>query len=386
MEGVMTRTKEVAVFIGTRPEAIKMAPVIRALERADSLTPIVVSTGQHREMLRQVMDVFGISVHTDLDVMTPDQSLAGLSSRIMARVDAFLAELQPDFSLVQGDTTTVLMAALASFYRGIPLGHVEAGLRTGNIHSPFPEEANRRLVSPIATIHYAPTEPSAANLRREGVPDDQILVTGNTSIDALRIESDRQSALESKDSAFDNLDHVLGGNWRDRPFVLITGHRRENLGKGFDRICCAIQDLAAAYPNYRFIYPVHLNPRVSGPVMEQLGGLSNVVLMKPVSYCEFIALMRHSRIILTDSGGVQEEAPGLGKPVLVMRDTTERPEGVDSGVVRLVGTSRSTIVDGVSELLDNDDVYARMSVSCNPYGDGYAAERISASLASYLGD
>lgn len=366
----------VTVFIGTRPEAIKMAPVIKALERSDSLEPIVVSTGQHREMLRQVVDLFDLPVHHTLDVMQPDQTLAGLSSRLLAAIDGALETIRPDMALVQGDTTTVLMAALACYYRRIPVGHVEAGLRTGDIWSPFPEEVNRRLATPLVRIHFAPTAGSAENLRREGVDPGSVHVTGNTVIDALFMEVERQSRPDVRDAIAGRIDSLLGPGWRSRPFVLVTGHRRENFGGGFEEICDALARLADRFTNHDFVYPVHLNPNVQKPVYERLGNRPNVRLVPPQAYSEFVALMHASRLILTDSGGVQEEAPSLGKPVLVMRDTTERPEAVAAGTVELVGARCEPIVDRVTALLSDSALYTRMSEAINPYGDGRAAGRI----------
>ena len=374
----------IAVFMGTRPEAIKMAPVVRALQAAIGLEPIVVSTGQHREMLQQAVDIFEIPVHFDLDVMVPDQSLAGLSARLMTKVDAFLAAEKPDFALMQGDTTSVMMAALACFYRKIPIGHVEAGLRTGNIHSPFPEEANRKLVTPIADLHFAPTQWSARNLRAEGVAEECITVTGNTVIDALQMESARQQEATIQAEVDSCLRGDLGPAWRDKSYVLVTGHRRENFGVGFEQICSALRTLAQKFPDYRFIYPVHLNPQVCGPVMENLADLTNVFLLKPMSYRPFVALMNHAKVLLTDSGGVQEEGPGLGKPVLVMRDVTERPEGIEAGTVRLVGAEEQSIVDGVTELLTNPAIYQAMATGHNPYGDGKASQRIAKAVKAWF--
>jgi UDP-N-acetylglucosamine 2-epimerase (non-hydrolysing) len=376
--------KRIAVFIGTRPEAIKMAPVIKALQATEGMEPIVVSTGQHREMLQQVVDIFDLPVHHDLDVMVPNQTLAGLSARLLERIDAFLVGQRPDFALVQGDTTTVLMAALACFYRKIPVGHVEAGLRTGNMASPFPEEANRTLVTPIAKLHFAPTLTSKNNLLAAGVDEQLISVTGNTVIDALHLEIQAQSKPEVRDKIDAALDPYLGKNWRNKPFVLITGHRRENFGGGFDQICEAITQLAKRFTNHRFIYPVHLNPNVQGPVQQQLAGIPNIFLLPPQSYRPFVALMKACRLVLTDSGGVQEEAPGLGKPVLVMRDTTERPEGVEAGTVRLVGADCEKIVRAVDELLNNPLAYQAMAKAKNPYGDGKASVSIVSTLSEFL--
>lgn len=372
--------KTVAVFVGTRPEAIKMAPVIKALEGSAALRPLVISTGQHREMLQQVIDLFGIRVDRSLDVMQPNQSLAGLSARLLTAIDAVLDETKPDMSLVQGDTTTVLMASLACFYRRIPIGHVEAGLRTGNIWSPFPEEVNRKLSSPLMAVHFAPTKGSRDNLLREGIDPATIHVTGNTVIDALFMEVERQRQPAVRAEIHGRINALLGTDWHRQPYVLITGHRRENFGGGFDEICTALAALADRFRDHLFIYPVHLNPNVRTPVYDRLGGLPNVRLMPPQPYSEFVALMAASRLILTDSGGVQEEAPSLGKPVLVMRDTTERPEAVEAGTVELVGARAAPIVERVSALLTDDGLYRRMSEAINPYGDGHAARRIQAAI------
>lgn len=374
---------KVAVFIGTRPEAIKMAPVIRALEAAEDFEPIVISTGQHKEMLQQVVDLFQITVHHSLSVMQPNQTLAGLTSRLVLAIDEKLAEIQPDFSLVQGDTTTVLCGALCSFYRGIPVGHVEAGLRTGNLKAPFPEEANRVLAGRLMTLHFPPTTLSRQNLLEEKVPEKSITVTGNTVIDALHMELERQERTKDGEKILAELSQLIGRGFPEKRFVLITGHRRENFGGGFDEICTALGDLARRFPDHQFVYPVHLNPNVQRPVFERLGGLDNVILIEPQPYSSFVALMNKSHVILTDSGGVQEEAPSLGKPVLVMRDTTERPEGLEAGTVKLVGAHAHKIIAEVSELLSDEGAYLKMSEATNPYGDGKAAARIVAALREY---
>jgi UDP-N-acetylglucosamine 2-epimerase (non-hydrolysing) len=379
-----TGVKRVAVFFGTRPEAIKMAPVVKALDEAPDIDAVVVATGQHREMLQQVVDLFQIEVDHSLDVMRTNQTLASLTARLMQAIDALLGEIECDFCLTQGDTTTTFVASLAAFYRRIPVCHVEAGLRTGNIYSPFPEEVNRRLVSSIAELHFPPTEISRRNLVREGVPDRTIHVTGNTVVDALQLEikQQRDPAIESEVQG--QLASELGEGWWRRPYVLVTGHRRENFGRGFDEICQALAQLSDRFPDYDFIYPVHLNPNVQGPVYERLGSRKSVRLMTPQSYRPFVALMRGCRLVLTDSGGIQEEAPSLGKPVLVMRDTTERPEGVDAGTVKLVGADTTRIVNSVSELLTDDAAYSRMSEAVNPYGDGHASERIVTAVSRFL--
>jgi UDP-N-acetylglucosamine 2-epimerase (non-hydrolysing) len=375
--------KRVLVFIGTRPEAIKMASVFHALKAAPDFEPVVVSTGQHREMLRQVTDLFEIELSHDLDVMQPNQTLAGLTARLLTAIDDLLVRLAPDIALVQGDTTTVLSAALACFYRQIPLGHVEAGLRTHDLRAPFPEEANRVLAGRLVRLHFAPTDFGKNNLLNEGVNPAQIFVTGNTVIDALQMEVARQQRPGVKEQIDSLLTEQLGADFRARPFVLITGHRRENFGAGFDQICDALATLADRFPDHLFVYPVHLNPNVQGPVRERLGQHENIRLIAPQPYSTFVALMNLSRLLLTDSGGVQEEAPGLGKPVLVMRDTTERPEGVEAGTVRLVGANAARIVEQVSLLLTNSAVYDEMANATNPYGDGKAAGRIVTALRQW---
>jgi len=363
-----------------------MAPVIKALERTDGLAPVVISTGQHREMLEQVVELFGLPVHHRLDVMQPGQTLADLSARLLTAIDRVLETVTPDLALVQGDTTTVLMAALACLYRRIPVGHVEAGLRTGDIWSPFPEEVNRRLASPLVRLHFAPTQSAADNLLREGVDPATIHVTGNTVIDALLMEVARQRQPAVQAEIHGRLDALLGPGWQGAPLVLVTGHRRENFGAGFEQICAAIATLADRFPDHRIVYPVHLNPNVQGPVHERLGGRPTIRLVPPQPYAEFVALMRASRLILTDSGGVQEEAPSLGKPVLVMRDTTERPEAVSAGTVELVGTDARRIVDRVTTLLTDEAAYRRMSTASNPYGDGRAAGRIAAVVRALVSE
>jgi UDP-N-acetylglucosamine 2-epimerase (non-hydrolysing) len=376
--------RNVAVFIGTRPEAIKMAPVIAALKAHPRLRPVTISTGQHRQMIDQVIDLFGIEVDAELAAMEPSQTLAGLTSRLVERIDRTLGELTPDMVLVQGDTTTVLCAALASFYRKIPIGHVEAGLRTGNMLSPFPEEANRRLTTPLASLHFAPTETARQALLAERVADDRIEVTGNTVIDALLIERRRQQSPEVRVQLDEQLSELLGPQWRDRPIVLVTGHRRENFGEGFQQICGALATLAARRPELILAYPVHLNQQVKTIVHERLGDRENIRLLPPQPYSQFVALAAASRLILTDSGGVQEEAPSLGKPVLVMRDTTERPEGVAAGAVRLVGANADRIVAETLRLLDDAAAYGQMAQAGNPYGDGHAATRIVDRIAEEL--
>ncbi len=377
-------TRRIAVFMGTRPEAIKMAPIIAAMEAADGLEPLVINSGQHLEMIQQVIDLFGVSVDHELQVMRANQSLAGLTSRLIEKIDNVLTEERPDMVLVQGDTTTVLCAALTSFYQRIPIGHVEAGLRTGNMRSPFPEEANRRLVSPLVDLHFAPTEASRQSLLAETICDESISVTGNTVVDALFMELKRQEAPAVQQQLREKLAQLIGQDWLERPSVLVTGHRRENLGDGFEQICTALAELSQRFPETLIVYPVHLNPNVLKVVHERLGDIENIRLIEPQPYAEFVTLAKTCRLILTDSGGVQEEAPSLGKPVLVMRDTTERPEGVEAGTVKLVGAQAERIVTEASLLLSDEAAYQAMASVANPYGDGQASERIVRQIAQFF--
>ena len=370
--------KKIMLVFGTRPEAIKMAPLYHALKACpEQFETQVCVTAQHRQMLDQVLRVFEITPDIDLNLMKAGQDLYDVTASVLLGMRDVLKEQKPDALLVHGDTTTSLAAAMAGFYAGVPVGHVEAGLRTHDVYAPFPEEFNRQVASKVTRWHFAPTEFSQQNLLNERVDEDQITVTGNTVIDALlwvlaRIDSDagRQTELTSF------LDDRLPFAWQSDRFVLITGHRRENFGDGFLQICEALKDLAARYPNVHLVYPVHLNPNVQQPVKSLLADLPNVHLIEPLDYEPFVYLLKHSHIVLTDSGGIQEEAPSLGKPVLVMRDVTERPEAVDAGTVILVGANRERIVANVSELLENDATYKRMSRAHNPYGDGKACERI----------
>jgi UDP-N-acetylglucosamine 2-epimerase (non-hydrolysing) len=373
--------------MGTRPEAVKLAPVVAALRGSNDFRCTVVATGQHKEMFRQVTETFGFEVDADLDVMRPNQRLAELTARLMNSVDGWLGSAEPDMALVQGDTTTVLVASLACFYRRIPIGHVEAGLRTGNIWSPFPEEVNRRLASPLMALHFAPTDAARAALLREGVPEESISVTGNTVIDALRIEVVTQAGDAGlRARIHEELSLLVGADWAEVPLVLVTGHRRENFGDGIEQICQAIAMLADRFPDHRFVYPVHLNPNVLEHVNRLLGNLANVRLIAPQSYRNFVTLMARCRLVLTDSGGVQEEAPSLGKPVLVMRDTTERPEGVAAGTAILTGPNARAIVRYAAQLLTDEAAYRSMATARNPYGDGYAAERIVERIRHYFAD
>ena len=374
--------KTILLVFGTRPEAIKMAPLVKKLqEMPEQFRTVVCVTGQHRQMLDQVLNLFEIKPDYDLNIMKPNQDLYDITSRILLGMRDVLKEVKPDIVLVHGDTTTSMAAALAAFYQQIPVGHVEAGLRTGNIYSPWPEEMNRLITGRITTHHFSPTPLAKENLLREHVDEKQIIVTGNTVIDALqmvvkRLAEDKALANEVA-TKINQMGYDVQRLDGIRRMVLITGHRRENFGEGFLNICHAIKHLAEQYQDVDFVYPMHLNPNVRKPVLEILGEKAeNVFLIEPLDYLPFVYMMQHSTLILTDSGGVQEEAPGLGKPVLVMRDTTERPEAVEAGTVLLVGTNREKIEQGVSMLLDDPDTYRRMSEAVNPYGDGLACERI----------
>ncbi|WP_434116059.1 non-hydrolyzing UDP-N-acetylglucosamine 2-epimerase [Paraburkholderia caffeinilytica] len=369
--------RKILVTFGTRPEAIKMAPLVRQLKSTEGIACFVCVTGQHREMLDQVLRLFQIRPHFDLNVMKRNQDLFDITSSIMLGMRDVLKDCRPDLMLVHGDTSTTLAASLAAFYQRIPVGHVEAGLRTGDLQSPWPEEANRRLTGVLAEKHFAPTERSRQNLLAENVPDERILVTGNTVIDALLHVRERLAGDARLREEAEQLLPALAPN---RRLILVTGHRRESFGGGFERICSALAQLARAYPDVDIVYPVHLNPGVREPVNRILTGIANVHLIEPLDYLPFVCLMDRAYLILTDSGGIQEEAPSLGKPVLVMRETTERQEAVDAGVVKLVGTDVHRIVDGVSELLCKASIYRAMSVRGNPYGDGYACARIAKAL------
>lgn len=358
---------------GTRPEAIKMAPLVKACEANNNLESRVCVTAQHREMLDQVLDIFDIVPDYDLDLMVPGQTLNDVTSAILLKLKPILVDYRPDLLLVHGDTATTFAASLAAYYEKIEVGHVEAGLRTGNIYSPWPEEINRKLTGSIARFHFAPTSVSKQNLLKEGVPEEAICVTGNTVIDALmyarkKINNDTQIVQE--------ITSTLPKINFDKKIILVTGHRRENFGSGFEAICKSLQQLASQREDIEIIYPVHLNPNVQAPVKKYLSEFDNIHLIPPLDYLPFIYLMQKSHLILTDSGGVQEEAPSLGKPVLVMRDTTERPEAVNAGTVKLVGTNLHEITSGVITLLESRKLYNKMSVAKNPYGDGLASEKI----------
>ncbi|MBR1932368.1 MAG: UDP-N-acetylglucosamine 2-epimerase (non-hydrolyzing) [Prevotella sp.] len=381
----MNRRKTIMLVFGTRPEAIKMAPLVLAFQKQEeAFKTIVCVTGQHREMLDQVLRIFSIRPDFDLNIMKQGQDLYDITTRVLTGMRDILKQVQPDVVLVHGDTTTSTAAALAAFYQQIPVGHVEAGLRTHNIYSPWPEEMNRQITGRIATFHFAPTPLSRQNLLDEHIDDKMITVTGNTVIDALHIVADR---LKSDSQLAARQAKVLAEAGYDvsrltngRRLVLITGHRRENFGEGFIRMVTAIKDLTNKYPDVDFVYPMHLNPNVRKPIHqvfgEKLDNLGNMYFIEPLQYLEFVYLMEKSAIVLTDSGGIQEEAPGLGKPVLVMRETTERPEAVTAGTVKLVGTDYNKIVNEVSMLLNSPQAYNAMSQAVNPYGDGHACERI----------
>ena len=376
--------KILSIF-GTRPEAIKMAPVIRELKKhSDTFDCKVCVTAQHRQMLDQVLSLFDISPDHDLDIMKPGQDLYDITCNVLKGLKPVLDQERPDVVLVHGDTTTTMAASIASYYQRIKVGHVEAGLRTYNKFSPFPEEINRRVAGALTDLHFAPTEASKNNLLREGVPSEAISVTGNTVIDALLSVSEKLAATPLMKEQLERQFPYLNP---DRRLILVTGHRRENFGAGFESTCGALYDIAAAHPDVDILYPVHLNPNVQQPVRRILGDgqLPNIHLIEPVDYLPFVYLMDRSYIIITDSGGVQEEAPSLGKPVLVTRETTERPEAVEAGTVKLVGTNRASIVEQTERLLLNPDAYETMSRAHNPYGDGRAASRIVARLADLYG-
>lgn len=381
--------KKIMLVFGTRPEAIKMAPLVKEFLRyPEKFETVVCVTGQHREMLDQVLRIFDIQPDYDLNIMKQGQDLYDVTARVLVGMRNVLRKVLPDVVLVHGDTTTSTAAALAAFYQQIPVGHIEAGLRTHDIYSPWPEEMNRQITSRIATYHFSPTPLSKQNLLAEGIKEEQIVVTGNTVIDALYRVVDHIKKNLKLDAELESLLKQAGYDVtrlrEGKKLVLITGHRRENFGEGFVHICTVIKDLTKKYPDVDFVYPMHLNPNVRKPIHEvfedNLSGLGNMFFIEPLEYLSFVYLMEKSNIVLTDSGGIQEEAPGLGKPVLVMRDTTERPEALEAGTVKLVGTSYDKIVNEVSALLENQDYYNKMSKAINPYGDGKACGRIVFSL------
>jgi UDP-N-acetylglucosamine 2-epimerase (non-hydrolysing) len=368
--------KVLSIF-GTRPEAVKMAPVVHALARTPGIDSQVCVTAQHREMLDQVLNLFDIKPDIDLDLMRPGQSLAELTARVIKHLDPVLQKIQPDWVLVQGDTTTVMTAALTAFYAGIKVGHVEAGLRTGDKRQPFPEEINRRVAAVVADLHFAPTEWSRNNLLAENIPDDHIIVTGNTAIDALHWVVKQPFDLDSV-----NIPALKDSSVRT---VLVTAHRRENFGRPIEDICNALRTLADHYAgSVHFVYPVHLNPNVQEPVNRMLGDHPHVSLLPPLDYLPLVNVMKKAVLVLTDSGGIQEEAPGLGIPTLVLRNTTERPEGVAAGTLKLIGTKSAVIVSEAQKLLDDPAAHAGMAGAKNPYGDGHAADRIVAAILNYL--
>lgn len=371
-------SKKILIVFGTRPEAIKMAPVVKAFQQDDRFETAVCVTAQHRSMLDQVLDLFEIVPEYDLDIMKEGQGLSGITSAVISKLEAVLQQYKPDYVLVHGDTTTTFAASLAAYYQQIAVAHIEAGLRTHNIYSPWPEEANRRLTGVLTKLHFAPTESAKKNLLKESTPEQTIYVTGNTVIDALQIITERVR----KDS---NLKQQMAEKFpwlrTDKKIILVTGHRRESFGAGFENICQAIKTLALR-DDVQIIYPVHLNPKVQEPVNRLLKGIDSVKLIDPQDYLPFIYLMNQAYIILTDSGGVQEEAPSLGKPVLVMRETTERPEAVEAGTVKLVGTNTELIIESVTALLNDITLYNEMSFAHNPYGDGEASQRILEGIAN----
>lgn len=374
---IYMKKKKILLVFGTRPEAIKMAPLVKALQAdTDSFESRVCVTAQHRQMLDQVLEVFDITPDYDLNIMAPGQDLYDITAKVLLGLRDVLTDFAPDVVLVHGDTTTSMAAGMAAFYKQIPVGHVEAGLRTYDMLSPWPEEMNRQVTDRICTYYFAPTQQSEENLLREQVAPEKIFVTGNTVIDALLMA---ERLIDETPGKAEELRAILkekGYAPNGRDYILVTGHRRENFGEGFLHICKAIRTLADQHPDMDIVYPVHLNPNVQQPVYELLSDLPNVYLISPLDYLPFIFAMRHSRLILTDSGGVQEEAPSLGKPVLVMRDTTERPEAVAAGTVRLVGTDSARIVEAVNALLNDETLYRTMSETHNPYGDGKACQRI----------
>lgn len=375
--------KKILLVFGTRPEAIKMAPLVLKLKQHPEFQTVVCVTAQHREMLDQVLDIFDIKPDYDLNIMQKSQDLYDITSRVLTGMRDVLNETNPDIVLVHGDTTTSTAAALAAFYKQITVGHIEAGLRTGNIYSPWPEEMNRQITGRIARMHFSPTALSRDNLIKENIDAQCITVTGNTVIDALHIVVDK---IKNDKKICEKIEKNIRNNGYDvgrldnRKLVLITGHRRENFGEGFIRLCTAISDLTKKYPDVDFVYPMHLNPNVREPIHkvfgENLNKLGNIFFIEPLDYLNFVYMMEKSHLVLTDSGGIQEEAPGLGKPVLVMRETTERPEALEAGTVKLVGTDYNKIVNEVSMLLEDNEYYQTMSNAVNPYGDGLACERI----------
>ena len=369
---------KISIIIGTRPEAIKLVPLILALKKSTNLKVEVCSTGQHKEMLKQVFDLFKITPDYELNIMTHNQNLSDLTALLLTKLNEYLEISKPDFLICQGDTTTAFVSALAAFYQKIPVGHVEAGLRTSNKYSPYPEEINRQLISRIADLHFAPTKNASNELIKENISTDQIFITGNTVIDALKLVQHKIAENEVE------ISPEIKSIFENKKYILITGHRRENFGQGFQNICSAIKTVASRFSDIQFIYPVHLNPNVKSVVEKELGDTSNILLIAPLDYTNFIYALSNAFIVLTDSGGVQEEAPSFKKPVLVMRENSERMEGVEAGVVKLVGTEINSIVNGISELLTNEETYLSMTNSENPYGDGKASDKIVTILENYF--
>jgi len=378
--------KKILIVFGTRPEAIKMAPLVTEFQKyKKQFNTKVCVTAQHRSMLDQVLSIFNIKVHYDLNIMKPNQNLYDITSSVLLKMNEVLLDFKPDLVLVHGDTTTTSATSLACFYQKIPVGHIEAGLRTGNIYSPWPEEMNRKLTGAIAKYHFAPTSTSQKNLINEGVPKSNILITGNTVIDALYMITDRIKKDKKLKFKIENEISKYGYTIDNKKrLILVTGHRRENFGSGFINICEALKKIALKYPDVDILYPVHLNPNVQKPVFKILSGIKNVHLIEPLDYLPFVYLMNEAYLIITDSGGIQEEAPSLGKPVLVMRDTTERPEAVTAGTVKIVGTKKEKIYKEASLLLDSKKLYVKMSKAHNPYGDGKACPRIVKNIIKIL--
>lgn len=372
--------KKVFIFVGTRPEAIKMSPIYMEMKKRQNFNPILVSSGQHKEMLSQALNDFGLQPDIDLNLMTTGQTLSSLSARLFERIDSLLERESPDVVLVQGDTTTVQVASLVSFYRKIPVGHVEAGLRSHDILSPFPEELNRRITGLVANWHFAPTQLAAQNLISEGIDPDNICVSGNTVIDSLLWTMDQLK--KDPPELTQDIQNVIS---EGRKIILVTGHRRESFGKGFENICSAIEEIAKRFPDIRVIYPVHLNPEVRKIVLRRLSNHNGIILTAPLSYRPFLQLMSKSHLILSDSGGIQEEAPSLGKPLLIMRNVTERPEGISAGVNFLVGTDKDKILKAVTDFLLSDDKYKSVTSRQNPFGDGHASSYIIDFLEKKLG-
>ncbi len=374
------------IVFGTRPEAIKMAPVCKQfLDDSENFETIILVTAQHREMLDQVLEIFEINPDIDLDLMQDNQNLSDLTAHVLAKINSHINKIKPDCILVHGDTTTTLAASMAAFYNNLPLGHVEAGLRTNNLLAPYPEEFNRQIASKISKWHFAPTDLSKKNLLEERISNENIFIVGNTVIDALHwVLSSIDENKEKKKEIEGLIDSKLSFKWRDTNFILITGHRRENFGRNFEEICEAISLLSDKYNDLHFVYPVHLNPNVQKPVNKILGEKNNIHLIDPLEYESFVFLMRNSYLVLTDSGGIQEEAPSLGKPVLVMRDVTERPEAIKAGTVKLVGSDKNKIVSEVDKLYSDRELYKKMSTAHNPFGDGYSGKKIYEIIKEYF--